>query len=730
MSRLKSLLSMPIWAWAASIAGAVILLSSLTFVVLYSIYTPSIAPGTEIWNLNRSRSVTFMDPEGKIFARRGAAHGDRVSVKEMPPFLPAAFLAVEDRRFYDHWGVDLRGVARAFWSNLEAGDVVAGGSTITQQLAKNVFLSHERTLGRKFEELFVAIWLERHYSKDDILTYYLNRIYLGSGTYGVDAAARQYFGKSARDVTLAEAAMIAALTRAPSVYSPEADYEKAKKRAELVLDLLVQEGVITAADAKKAKAKPAKLVINQDLDSEGYYADFALDQLQQLEAAGNIVLPKNIDVTVRTTINRKLQREAQRAVTTILRKEGPKRKVTQGALVAMEPDGMVRALVGGRSYNESSYNRAFQAQRQPGSSFKPIVFLAALQRGMTPDTIRDDAPYEDRGWTPANYDNRYRGPVSLREALALSLNTVAVRVADEVGRNAIITMATRLGVTSKLEPNRSLPLGTSEVSVLEMTGVYSAFANGGYAVKAYCIIDVTTADGKQVYVRSENPRTQAMSTRQDADMNQMLYEVVQTGTGRAADLGDRPAAAKTGTTQNYRDAWFIGYTADYVTGVWVGNDDNTPTKRVAGGGLPASIWKAFMTAAHRGLPIRTLPGIDLYSEPDPGYYTEAPPPEPEYAPPPQRPPPEPDQPGLIDRFLDDLFGGSDYPDEAPPPPPRDGPYRQPEPEVEASVDPDTPPQPEPEPMPQPEAAPVEALPVPLPPPPPPPPEGGPDTGLY
>jgi penicillin-binding protein 1A len=717
---------MPIWAWAASIAGALILLSSLTFVILYSIYTPLIAPGTEIWNLNRQRSVTFMDADGKIFATRGAAHGDRVSVKDMPPYLPAAFLAVEDRRFYDHWGVDLRGLARAFWSNLEAGDVVAGGSTITQQLAKNVFLTHERTFGRKFEELFVAIWLERHYSKDDILTYYLNRIYLGSGAYGVDAAARQYFGKSARDVTLAEAAMIAALTRAPSVYSPEADYEKAKKRAELVLDLLVQEEVISAADAKKAKARPAKLVLNQDLDSEGYYADFALDQLQQLEAAGKIVLPKNIDVTVRTTINRKLQREAQRAVTTILRKEGPKRRVTQGALVAMEPDGMVRALVGGRSYNESSYNRAFQAQRQPGSSFKPIVFLAALQRGLTPDTLRDDAPYEDRGWTPANYDNRYRGPVTLREALALSLNTVAVRVADEVGRNAIIRMAQRLGISAKLEPNRSLPLGTSEVSVLEMTGAYAAFANGGYAVQPYCIIDVTTADGKQVYLRGEAPRTQAMSARQDADMNQMLFEVVQTGTGRAADLGERPAAAKTGTTQNYRDAWFIGYTADYVTGVWIGNDDNTPTKRVAGGGLPASIWKAFMTAAHRGVPVRSLPGIDLYSEPDTGYYTEAPPREPEFMPPPQRPPPEPDEPGLIDRFLDDLFGGSDYPEEAPPPPPRDGPYRQPDYDTEAALPdpgPQPPPQPEmeppPEPPPPPRPGPADA-----------PPDSGSDTGLY
>lgn len=680
MSRFSSLLSMPLWAWAASILGGVILVTSLTFVILYSIYTPSVEPGTPIWNLNRQRSVTFTDPEGKIFATRGAMHGDRLSVKDMPPYLPAAFLAVEDRRFYDHWGVDLRGIARAFISNLEAGDVVAGGSTITQQLAKNVFLTHQRTFGRKFEELFVAIWLERHYSKDDILTYYLNRIYLGSGAYGVDAAAREYFGKSARDVTLAEAAMIAALTRAPSVYSPGQDYEKARKRAELVLDLLVQEGVINQKQADDAKKKPAKLVINQDLDSEGYFADFALDQLAKLEAEGKIVLPPNIDVTVRTTIDRKLQREAQRSVTTILRKDGAKRKVAQGALVAMEPDGLVRALVGGRSYNESSYNRAFQAQRQPGSSFKPFVYLAALQKGLSPDTVREDAPYEDRGWTPANYDNRYRGPVTLREALALSLNTVAVRLADEVGRNAIIGIASRLGIASKLEPNRSLPLGTSEINLLELTGAYAAFANGGFAVRPYCIIEVTTADGRQAYTRNDVTRTRAMTDGQDGEMNQMLYEVVQTGTGRSADLGARPAAAKTGTTQNYRDAWFVGYTADYVTGVWIGNDDNSPTRRVAGGSIPASIWKAFMTAAHKGLPVRSLPGVDLYSEPDPGYYTEAPTPPPAYEPPAPRPPPPPDEPGLVDRFLDDLFGSNDFPEEQPPPPPRDGPYRQPDPE--------------------------------------------------
>jgi penicillin-binding protein 1A len=677
--RLPSLPRMPVWAWLASIFGVAVLSLSLAFVILYSIYTPNIAPGTDIWNLNRSISVTFTDKDGTPFATRGAAFGNRIHVKDMPKYLPAAFLVVEDRRFYDHWGFDLRGLLRAFISNVEAGDVVAGGSTITQQLAKNVFLKPDRTLSRKFEELFIAFWLERHYSKEDILTYYLNRIYLGSGAYGVDAAARQYFGKSARDVSLAEAAMLAALTRAPSLYSPEADYEKARTRANLVLDLLAEDKAITPAEARKAKATPAKLVIREDLDSQGYFADFALEQLNRLGLAGKT------DLTVRTTIDRKLQKEAQRAVTTLLNKEGAKRRVSQGALVAMEPDGTIRALVGGRSYNESPFNRAYQAQRQPGSSFKPFVYLTALEKGLTPDTIRDDAPYEDNGWTPRNYGNDYRGPVTLREALANSINTVAVRLADEVGRNAIIRVATRLGIRSPLEPNRSLPLGTSEVNLLEMTGAYAAFANGGFAVEPNCIIDVKGPDGTVLFTRVEGPRLQAMARDQDEEMNQMLYEVIQTGTGRNADLGARPAAAKTGTTQEHRDAWFIGYTADYVAGVWIGNDDNTPTKRVTGGALPASIWKAFMKEAHKGLEIRTLPGVDLYREPDPGYYPDMPQPPPPPPPPVPRPPPPPDQPGIVDQFFDDLFGGGEYPEDRPPKPQSDGPYRQPEEEDDTSL---------------------------------------------
>lgn len=662
----------PIWVWFAGAFGSVILLLSLAFVVLYSLYAPAIKPGTDIWSVNKTVTISFADPSGVIFATKGAAYGDRVSVKDMPSYLPAAFLVAEDRRFYRHWGVDLRGITRALFANLDAGEVVQGGSTITQQLAKNIFLKPERTFSRKVEELFIAFWLERHYDKDDILTAYLNRIYLGSGAYGVDAAARQYFGKSAKDVTLAEAAMLASLTRAPSRFSPEADLEAAQTRAAFVLDLLAQDGKITAEEAKKAKEKPAKLVIRDDIDSENYFADFALEQLNRMG------LVDTSDLIVRTTLNRRLQAEAQRAVTKVLEKESKRRKVEQGALVSMEPDGAVRALVGGRSYNESPFNRAFQAQRQPGSAFKPLVYLAALEKGLTPDDVRDDTPYEDRGWSPANSDGDYRGPITLREALARSVNTVAVRIADEVGRTAIIEIAQRVGITSPLEPNRSLPLGTSEVNLLEITRAYATFPANGAQVEPYVILDVKTKDGKVLYQRTETDRRVLFSRTKAEEMNQMLFEVVQTGTGKNADMGQRPAAGKTGTTQDFRDAWFVGYTADYITGVWVGNDDNSPTKKVSGGNVPATIWKSYMVAAHKGLPVRAISGIEMYRDPEGDYYALRRPP-PDWQPP--APPAEghSEEPGMVERFFDELFGEEPYPQDPMPPPPA-GPYRQPEPQ--------------------------------------------------
>ncbi len=667
----------PWWFWLATGFGGIILFFSACFVALYYLYAPDLPiTADRLGELNRTPSITLTDAAGKAFATRGAAFGYRVKVDEMPPYLPASFIILEDRRFYSHGGVDYRGMTRALWANWTAGGVVQGGSTITQQLAKNTFLKPERTWSRKLEELFLAFWLERHYSKDEILTLYLNRIYLGSGAYGVDAAAREYFDKSVRDATLAEAAMLAALTRAPSRYSPEANLKVAQTRAAMVIDLLLEDGQINEEQAKKAKANPAKPVLKEGTESANYFADFVMDQLTKLD------IRPNQDLVVSTTIDTRLQTVAQKTLTAVLDKDGKGRAVGQGALVAMEPSGAIRSIVGGRDYTVSTFNRSYQARRQPGSSFKPFVYLAALEHGLTPDDIRDDAPYENRGWSPDNYDHSYLGPITLREALAKSINTVAVRVADEVGRRKVIAVAQRLGITSPLEPNRSLPLGTSEVTLYEMTRAFASFANKGNRVDPYVILDVKTTDGTVLYQYRAAPPIPVMSRRSLEEMNQMLYEVVQTGTGQRGDMGGRPVAAKTGTSQEWRDAWFVGYSADFVTGVWLGNDDNTSMQKVVGGSLPASIWKNYMQAAHKGIPVHNLPGIDTYgssdsadagSEDNPWVDRGDDDSQDRRAPGRDR--------GVIEDFFDSLFGG-DTALPAPPPPmgPRYGPRVEAEPD--------------------------------------------------
>ena len=442
----------PWWFWLATGFGGLVLFLSACFVALYYAYAPSLSiTADRLGELNRTPSITLTDEAGQIFATRGAAFGYRVRVEEMPKYLPLAFISTEDRRFYSHSGIDYRGLMRALVTNWTAGGVVQGGSTITQQLAKNTFLTPERTWRRKLEEMFLSFWLERHYSKDEILTLYLNRIYLGSGAYGVDAAAREYFDKSIKDVTLPEAAMLAALTRAPSRYSPDANLKLAQERAALVLDLMVEEGHISEGEARKARANPAKPVIKPELESANYFADYVMEQLKALN------ITPNKDLIVRTTIDIRLQGTAQKALQKVLDGDGAKRNVSQGALVAMEPSGAVRSLVGGKDYTASPFNRAYQSKRQPGSSFKPFVFLAALEAGLTPDDVREDAPYEVDGWRPENYDGQYLGPITLREALSKSINTVAIRIADEVGRRKIIAVA----ATGDLLAARAQPLAAA-----------------------------------------------------------------------------------------------------------------------------------------------------------------------------------------------------------------------------------------------------------------------------
>jgi penicillin-binding protein 1A len=432
-----------------------------------------------------------------------------------------------------------------------------------------------------------------------------------------------------------------------------------------VVTLLYQQGYISEGDATKAKAHPAKPVIKPEIESANYFADYVMDQLKALD------ITPNKDLIVRTTIDIKLQGVAQKTITRLVDKEGAKRNVSQGAMIAMEPSGAIRSLVGGKDYSQSSYNRVYQSKRQPGSSFKPFVYLAALEAGLTPDDVREDAPYENRGWSPENYDGQYLGSITLREALAKSINTVAVRIADEVGRRKIISVAQRLGISSPLEPNRSLPLGTSEVTLFEMTRAFAAFANHGNRVEPYAILEVKTSDGTVLYQYREKPAIAVMNQTELEEMNQMMYEVVQTGTGQRADLSPRQVGAKTGTSQEWRDAWFVGYTADFVGGVWVGNDDNTSMAKIVGGSIPASVWKAYMIEAHRKIAMHPLPGVYNYDGSDGSYPPDAGSEDNPWVERDGDTPGSPDEndKGVVEDFFDRLFGGGHDERRAPPPPP-------------------------------------------------------------
>lgn len=550
----------------------------------------------------RPPTVTVVAVDGKRLATRGDMGGVAVPIGELPPYLPKAFVAIEDQRFYSHFGLDPEGLARAFVTNLTSRRLRQGGSTLTQQLAKNLFLTQERTASRKIQELVLAFWLEHKFTKNEILDLYLNRVYFGAGAYGVEAAAQRYFGKSARQVTLAEAAMLAGLVNSPSRLAPTRNLKGAQARAALVLAAMRQQGLITQEMASAALARPAQLSRAGMPDSSGYVADWVMDQLDSFVGE----LPG--DVTVRTTVDPALQQAGERALEEALAKSGGKYGVGQGALVALDADGAVRALIGGRSYADSQYNRAVTARRQPGSAFKPFIYLTAIEHGLSPDSVRDDAPIQLKGWRPENSTHEYRGPVTLTQALALSLNTVSVRLALEFGPKAVVATAQRLGITSPLDPNPSIPLGTSEVSVLELASAYVPFANGGIGVIPHVVDEVRGADGKVLYQRAISGPGRVIAPEYVAMMNHMMTQTLASGTARRADLPGWEAAGKTGTSQDYRDAWFVGYTARYVTAVWLGNDDSSPTKKASGANLPVEIWSRFMKDAHRGVPVAELPG--------------------------------------------------------------------------------------------------------------------------
>ena len=551
----------------------------------------------------RPPSVLILGVNGTTLATRGDMGGAAVPLSELPDYVPKAFIAIEDRRFYSHHGVDLRGITRAFVADVLRRGASQGGSTITQQLAKNLFLTQERTVTRKLQEVVLALWLEHKFSKAEILELYLNRVYFGSGAYGVEAATQRYFGKSARKLALGEAALLAGLVQAPSRLAPSHNPDGAERRAAVVIADMAEQKMIGGDAAKLALAHPTRAVKPAGAGSVNYVADWVMD------AVDDLVGQVDQDIVVQTSIDPALQSVAEQALVDTLTQKGDRLDVTQGALVAMTPDGVVRALVGGRNYGESQFNRAIDARRQPGSAFKPFVYLTALERGLTPDTVRQDAPIAVKGWKPENFEHEYMGPVTLTQALANSLNTVSVRLTLEVGPDAVVRTAYRLGIDSKLEPNASIALGTSEVSPLELVSAYATFANGGLALSPHVVQRVRTADGKTLYERTAQPLGRIVDARYVGMMNAMMHETLVSGTARRADLPGWQAAGKTGTTEDFRDAWFIGYTSHLVTGVWLGNDDNSPTKKAVGGGLPVEIWSRFMKTAHAGVAPAGLPGL-------------------------------------------------------------------------------------------------------------------------
>jgi penicillin-binding protein 1A len=584
--------------------GAVLGLWAAIAVVGLIIYVGAHLPPIQSLEIpKRPPTIQITGLDGSVLATRGEMAGANIALKDLPPYLPRAFIAIEDRRFYSHYGVDPIGIARAAVANLLHRGVSQGGSTLTQQLAKNLFLTQERTMQRKLQEVELALWLERKHSKNEILELYLNRVYFGSGAYGVEAAAQKYFGKSARTVTVAEAAMLAGLVQSPSRLAPNRNPEGAEKRAQTVLAAMAGAKFITEAQAQASIGHPSYNVKAAGAGTVNYVADWVGEVLDDL--IGQI----DQSIVVETSIDPKLQAIAEASIIDELAAKSVKFNVSQGALVAMTPDGAVRAMVGGRNYAESQYNRAVTAKRQPGSAFKPFVYLTAIEAGLTPETIRQDAPLDVKGWKPENYSHEYFGAVTLTQALAMSLNTVAVRLGMEVGPKNVVRTAHRLGISSKLDANASIALGTSEVSLTELVGAYAPFANGGQGITPHVVNKIRTTEGNKVlYARQPDQFGQVIDPRNVAMMNTMMQETLISGTARKAEIPGWSAAGKTGTSQDFRDAWFIGYTANLVTGVWLGNDDNSPTKKATGGGLPVEVWTRFMKTAHEGVRVAALPG--------------------------------------------------------------------------------------------------------------------------
>ncbi len=577
-------------------------------VILYAIALPAFLEFDEGKFLTGQFAVTFLDRDGNEIGQRGILHNDAVPLSEIPDSVIKATMATEDRRFFEHFGIDAIGTLRALIENLRANEVVQGGSSITQQLAKNLFLSSERSLQRKIKELFLSFLLEARFTKREILKMYLDRAYMGGGAFGVEAAAQFYFGKSVRDVNLSEAALLAGLYKAPTRFAPHINLPACRARTNEVLDNLVEAGYYTAAQVHQARLRPAKTLEPKTTDSPDWFLDWAFEEVQRIAAGkGEYVL------TARTTVDLELQKKADQILTSNIRKRGRSRRYDSGALVSLETDGAVRVLVGGPDYGESQFNRASHAKRQPGSSFKIYVYATALENGFTPNTTIRDASRSCGRWHPQNYGGSHGSGarMPLWRALARSLNTVAAELSFKVGREKVIELTRRVGVKG-IRKSCSMALGDYGITPLEHTGGIATFANGGKSATPYGILDIVNSKGELIYSRDrdEPPAEQIVERKVAEMMNQMLYKVVNGGTGRRANLEFTNTVGKTGTSSGPKDVWFVGFTGKYVTSVWLGNDDNrSMSSGNTGGGMAAPIWHAFMTVAHTDMNIPTVPGL-------------------------------------------------------------------------------------------------------------------------
>lgn len=540
--------------------------------------------------LDTKPSITILARDGSLIERYGGLKGNTVEVQNLPAHTIAAVLSIEDRRFYDHFGIDPFGLARAMWVNIREGGFVQGGSTITQQLAKNLFLTPEKTIRRKVQEALMALWIEQKFTKDEILSAYLNRVYYGAGAYGIDAASQTYFNKPASKLNLWESAVLAGLLKAPSRYSPATNPQKAKERALTVLAAMQDAGYISDHRREDETAQAEIVLDSKNTDNNNrYFTDWVIDRID------NFITVSDRDLVIKTTLSPRLQELALQSQKDFIKTWTEDQAVSQMAMVTLSPDGSVLAMVGGTDYSKSQFNRATQAQRQPGSAFKPFVYLAALETGFKPsDKIKDEKiRYGD--YAPENYDGTYRGDVTLTEAMALSLNTATVNLLNDIGVAKLMDTAQRAGIQSTLKPELALALGVSEVNLLELTTAYAVLENGGHQIEPHAITEISDKDGNIFYLHTNNQYPQVFATRDIRDIQNMLRRVVTDGTARAAQIDNLNVGGKTGTSQEYRDAWFVGYTGNMITGVWMGNDDNTPMNHITGGSLPARYWHRYMS---------------------------------------------------------------------------------------------------------------------------------------